>query len=186
MDFLGISYTINPFLVRGLDYYEHTVFEWVSPHLGSQATLCAGGRYNPLVEQLGGPSTPAVGFAMGCERLLLLLEQCRPEHFEPLAPAIFIMALGQEGLNPALKLAEELRNAPLGWSVEVNTAGGSVKSQFKKADKSGAILALILGEDELRSNMVTIKPLRISDEQKTISQQDLSTYLQHYLGEKHA
>lgn len=181
---LGISYDINHFLVRGLDYYGHTVFEWVTDKLGSQATVCAGGRYDALVEQLGSQPAAAVGFAMGTERLLLLMETLNLNLDEVPIPSVFIIANGDKEMQQALIIAEELRNKAPGWHVITNTAGGGFKSQFKKADKSGADLALIIGEDELRNDQVSIKSLRTQVDQVTIPRQQLSKYLQDYPGEK--
>jgi histidyl-tRNA synthetase len=175
---LGISYTINPFLVRGLDYYGHTVFEWMTDKLGSQATICAGGRYDALVEQLGGNPTPAVGFAMGEERLFLLLETLNISLDINRAPSLFIIATGDAPMQQALSLGEQLRDENSTWEVITNIAGGSFKSQFKKADKSGADIALILGEEEAKNKCVSIKNLRRHEEQVTISQQDLLGYLE--------
>jgi histidyl-tRNA synthetase len=183
LDVLGISYTINPFLVRGLDYYGHTVFEWVTDKLGSQATVCAGGRFDKLVEQLGGNPTPAVGFAMGIERLLLLRETLAIEPENATLPDVFIITDGEDALQQALALAESLRDAPHVLQVEVHTAGGSFKSQFKKADKSGARLALIIGIDEMQDKTVSIKDLRQSAEQVKIPQHELNHYLKTYLCE---
>ena len=178
---LGIAYTVNPFLVRGLDYYGHSVFEWVTDQLGSQATVCAGGRFDKLVEHLGGNSTPAIGFAIGVERLLLLMETMdKLPAQEPVAP-LFMIAVGDEALQRALVLAESLRNDAHHWSVVVNTAGGSFKSQFKKADKSGARLALILGIDEVQKQTISVKDLRKSEEQVNIPQEALNQYIQAYL-----
>lgn len=180
---LAIPYTINPFLVRGLDYYGHTVFEWVTDRLGSQATICAGGRFDTLVEQLGGHKTPAIGFAMGVERLLLLIETVNKGFIEERYPFIYIIAVGDEAMISALSIAELLRNASTSYTVALNMAGGSFKSQFKKADKSGARLALILGEDELLNNTVSIKPLRDAHEQKSVPQNELINYIQSYLNQ---
>ena len=178
---LDISFTVNPFLVRGLDYYGHTVFEWVTDHLGSQATVCAGGRFDKLVEQLGGSPTPAIGFAMGEERLLLLLESLSIAPVMETFPPLFIMSIGDEALQRALILAESLRNDENHWQVTVHTAGGSFKSQFKKADKSGARLALIIGSDEMRDQTISIKDLRNSEEQVNIPQHELNQYVATYL-----
>jgi len=179
---MGIAYEINPFLVRGLDYYGHTVFEWVTDQLGSQATVCAGGRYDALVEQLGGNKMPAVGFAMGAERLLLLMEMLTV-NAEPRAnPSLFMIATTDEGMRKALIIAEELRDLKPDWRVITNTVGGGFKSQFKKADKSGADFAIIFGEDELRNNQVSVKNLRSHAEQLIMPQQQLNQYLQDYLG----
>ncbi|KTC98031.1 histidine--tRNA ligase [Legionella erythra] len=181
LETLGIAYDINPFLVRGLDYYGHTVFEWVTDQLGSQATVCAGGRYDALVEHLGGNKTPAIGFAMGEERLLLLMETLQrvPEFCKK--PSLFLIASGDEALMRALTLAEELRHVNPDWCVMTNTVGGGFKSQFKKADKSGADFALILGDDEVKNGLVSLKNLRNQEDQVTIPQQDLATHLQTIL-----
>ena len=181
LEALGIAFTINPFLVRGLDYYGHTVFEWVTDKLGSQATVCAGGRFDKLVEQLGGNPTPAIGFAMGVERLLLLIESLSTGPLVEPAPPIFIISIGDAALQRALILAESLRSDERNWQVTVHTAGGSFKSQFKKADKSGARIALILGIDEMREQTISIKDLRHSEEQVNVSQLELNQYLNNYL-----
>lgn len=175
---LKIPYTINPFLVRGLDYYGHCVFEWVTDKLGSQATVCAGGRYDALVEHLGGSATPAVGFAMGIERLLLLIETLGVAQPQKKVKSLFIIASDDNAMLEALLLAEKLRLLNPKWQVITNTTGGSFKSQFKKADKSGADFALILGEDEIAAAKVSIKNLRTHEEQVTISQSELDDYLQ--------
>lgn len=175
---LSISYTINPFLVRGLDYYGHTVFEWVSDKLGSQATVCAGGRYDALVQHLGGHETPAIGFALGAERLLLLLEtlQHTPKETKPLT--LFLMASNEEALQAALVLAEKLRNGNSSWQIITNTICGSFKSQFKKADKSGAHFALILGEEEMAEGKISLKNLRKREEQISLLQSEVFQFLQ--------
>lgn len=175
LDALNIAYTIDPCLVRGLDYYEHTVFEWVTEHLGSQATVCAGGRYDQLVSHLGGPKTPAVGFAMGAERLLLLMEAQATQTASPPPDAMFL-ALGEAALVRALTLADALRDA-LGWRVLVNTSGARFKRQFKEADQSGARFALILGEEEMNTHVIGIKSLRHHEAQITLAQDDLIAYL---------
>lgn len=179
---LGITYSINPFLVRGLDYYGHTVFEWVTDKLGSQATVCAGGRYDALVEHLGGNPTPAIGFAMGAERLLLLLETLAVEQDFAKMPSLFVIANGEAALQEALRLAETLRDENPNWQIITNTGGGGFKSQFKKADKSGADFALILGEDEITQKEVSVKNLRDYAEQITIPQTELNHYLRNFLG----
>ena len=150
LDAVGIAYEINPKLVRGLDYYGRTVFEWVTDKLGAQGTVCAGGRYDGLVSQFGGKPTPGVGFAMGVERLVLLLETLGlvPDALNP-TPHAYICAFGEAAELAALALAERLRDELPGLRLLVNAGGGSFKSQFKKADKSGARYALILGDDEL-------------------------------------
>ena len=170
LDAVGIAYEINPKLVRGLDYYGRTVFEWVTDKLGAQGTVCAGGRYDGLISQFGGKPTPGVGFAMGVERLVLLLETLDlvPDALSP-APHAYICAFGDAAELAALALAERLRDALPGLRLLVNAGAGSFKSQFKKADKSGARFALILGEDELAGRVVGCKPLRDDSEQQSIA-----------------
>ena len=170
LEVAGIDYQINPKLVRGLDYYGRTVFEWVTDKLGSQGTVCAGGRYDGLVTQFGGKPTPGVGFAMGIERLVLLLETLELVPAELNQPAhAYICAFGEASELAALGLAERLRDALPGLRLLVNAGGGSFKSQFKKADKSGARFALILGDDELAGRVVGCKPLRDDSEQQSIA-----------------
>jgi histidyl-tRNA synthetase len=181
LDLLKIPYVINPVLVRGLDYYGHTVFEWVTDQLGSQATICAGGRYDKLVEQLGGSSTPAVGFALGMERIVLLMETLNTTAMKPNRTSLFIVATTNDAVKAALVLAENIRNAHPTLEVITNTAGGSFKSQFKKAEKSGARFALVLGEDELVNKSITIKDLRHEAEQITVEQNKINQFLSDYL-----
>ena len=166
----GIAFQINPKLVRGLDYYGRTVFEWVTDKLGAQGTVCAGGRYDGLVSQFGGKPTPGVGFAMGIERLVLLLETLEviPDELNQ-SPHAYICAFGNAAELAALALAERLRDALPGLRLLVNAGGGSFKSQFKKADKSGARFALILGDDELAGRVVGCKPLRDDSEQQSVA-----------------
>ena len=178
LDAVGIRYEINHKLVRGLDYYNRSVFEWVTDKLGAQGTVCAGGRYDGLVTQLGGKPTPGVGFAMGVERLILLLEtlQLLPEELN--APAdLYLCAFGEAAELAGLALAERLRDAIPGLRLLVNSGGGSFKSQFKKADKSGARFALILGEDELAARVVGCKPLRDDAQQQNIGWDALPAHL---------
>lgn len=158
LDATGIKYEINPYLVRGLDYYCLTVFEWVTDHLGAQGTICAGGRYDGLVEQLGGKATPAIGFAMGVERVALLLKELRAK--EAVMDA-YIVAVGDESVSTyAIKIAEQLRDQLPHLHVTLNAGSGSFKSQMKRADKSGAKLALIIGDQEQKDQVVTVKYLR--------------------------
>ncbi|MDP5053390.1 MAG: histidine--tRNA ligase [Congregibacter sp.] len=164
LDAARVSYTINPRLVRGLDYYNKTVFEWVTDKLGAQGTVCAGGRYDGLVQQLGGRSTPGVGFAMGMERLLLMLEVCG-QLPEPSAPQVFIVAIGHKAQQAAIAAAEQLRDAQPQLQILQQLGGGSFRSQMKKADRSGAALALLWGEDEVAAGEVTVKPLRDGQDQ---------------------
>ncbi|KTD11146.1 histidyl-tRNA synthetase [Legionella gratiana] len=181
LDALKIPYEVNPVLVRGLDYYGHTVFEWVTDKLGSQATVCAGGRYDILVEQLGGNPTPAAGFALGIERIYLLMETLNLLKQEVERDALYIIATNDQAVIRGLKIAELIRNIYPKVAVLVNTAGGSFKSQFKKADKSGARLALILGEDELAKEQIGIKDLRGGTDQITVNQSMLNQILEDYL-----
>lgn len=173
LDAAGVSYEINPRLVRGLDYYSKTVFEWVTTSLGAQGTVCAGGRYDGLVEQLGGKPCPGVGFAMGVERLVLLLDELGvvPDSIgQPVD--LYLLAVG-EVEQQALLLAENLRNECPQIRLQTHCGGGSFKSQIKKADKSGATVALILGEDEAASNSIGVKYLRENLDQQTVAQVDL-------------
>lgn len=181
LDTAGIRYRVNPRLVRGLDYYSKTVFEWVTTELGAQGTVCAGGRYDGLVEQLGGKSTPAVGFAMGVERLVLMLQtlQLVPSMLDKTAD-VYIVAAGEGTATAALKLGENLRSA-LELRVQVNCGGGGFKGQLKKADKSGADVALLIGEQELADGVVTLKPLRGNGEQRSVSCEEVPVLLQAML-----
>ncbi|WP_458524439.1 histidine--tRNA ligase [Onishia taeanensis] len=178
LDAAGIDYVINPRLVRGLDYYSRTVFEWTTTALGSQGTVCAGGRYDGLVEQLGGKPTPAVGFAMGVERLILLLETLELVPDEARPPLdVYVLGMDAAATRSALLLGETLRGALPGLRAQVHCGGGSFKSQIKKADKSGARLALLIGEDELAENAVTVKFLRENREQQRLSRETLAEVL---------
>jgi len=178
LDAAGIPYVLNPKLVRGLDYYGKTVFEWVTDRLGSQGTVCAGGRYDGLVEQLGGKPTPAVGFAMGIERLVLLIEALDKVPAELARQVdVYVAAFGEAAELAALTLSEQLRDAVPGLRLAVNAGAGSFKSQLKKADKSGALFALILGEDELAQQVVALKPLRGEGQQQTIAWDALPAHL---------
>lgn len=159
LDHLGISYRLNPRLVRGLDYYNKTVFEWTTKSLGAQGTICAGGRYDGLVQQLGGRDTPAAGFALGMERLLELIRAAKQE---PVVHALdaYLLTMGEGTLQAGLQLAEFLHDKLPALRLQVNVGGGSFKAQMKRADKSGARYALILGEDELSAGEVSLKNLR--------------------------
>jgi histidyl-tRNA synthetase len=180
LDAAGVEFEVNPRLVRGLDYYSRTVFEWVTDALGSQGAVCSGGRYDGLVEKLGGRSTPAVGWAMGIERFVALYEACGGK--APLTqPDVYIAALGYGTQARAFALAEELRDRIAGIHIEMNLGGGSFKSQMKRADKSSAAYALILGEQELSENRIGLKPLRSGDEQENIALDDLAAVLQDKL-----
>jgi histidyl-tRNA synthetase len=156
---IGIEYQVNPRLVRGLDYYSRTVFEWTTDALGAQDAVCAGGRYDGLIAHLGGAATPAIGFAMGIERVVELLIQAQKTP-PGRAPDVFVVVNGKRAATEALKIAEDLRNALPHRRFEVNQGGGKFQAQFGRADKSGAVLALILGDDELSRGVVAVKPLR--------------------------
>ncbi|GIU50663.1 histidine--tRNA ligase [Shewanella sp. KT0246] len=175
LDAVGIQYTVNPRLVRGLDYYNRTVFEWVTDSLGSQGTVLAGGRYDGLVGQLGGKETPAVGFAMGLERIVLLLETL--ELNKDVAPVVdvYVTAMGENCLVEAIKIAQELRQSLPQLKVMSHCGGGNFKKQMKRADKSGAEYALIIGENEIANQQVAVKPLRNKNEQLLVARDDLAT-----------
>jgi len=171
LDKAGIKYTINTRLVRGLDYYCKTVFEWVTDALGAQGTVCAGGRYDGLVEQLGGRATPASGFAMGIERLLSLLEDAGKQVDN--AADIFVILQGEQAQLEGMSIVEALRNELEGIVIQTNCGGGSFKSQMKKADKSGAKIALLIGEDEISNATVSIKLLREKADQQNVPRSGL-------------
>ncbi|MCW8919605.1 MAG: histidine--tRNA ligase [Gammaproteobacteria bacterium] len=185
LDAAGIAYQINPCLVRGLDYYGKTVFEWVTDKLGAQGTVCAGGRFDGLVEQLGGKPTPAVGFAMGVERLVSLLEQEQLplHHYQPHG---YMVLVGEAAQREGLVLGERLRDALPQLRLEVHCGGGSFKSQFKRADKSGARLALILGEEEVSNGTLGIKFLREEREQQSLDRGLAIEFMAGYLAECNA
>jgi histidyl-tRNA synthetase len=166
LDALGIAYTVNPRLVRGLDYYSRTVFEWITDALGSQDAICSGGRYDGLISQMGGEATPAIGFAMGVERVveLVRLAGVNPPSG---APDVFVMAQGDAAQRSALVLAEQLRDALPGHGIVVHCGSAKFKTQFRRADESGARLALIVGDDELARGVVAIKPLRGAETTQT-------------------
>lgn len=177
LDSVGIQYRINPRLVRGLDYYNRTVFEWVTTSLGSQGTVLAGGRYDTLVEQLGGRSTPAVGFAMGIERIVLLLDTLGLLNDVSAAVDVYIAAMGDNCRLAAINIAEQIRNDLPYLRVMSHCGGGNFKKQMKRADKSGASIALIIGEDELVNQQIVVKHLRDDREQECIEQNQLTDYL---------
>ena len=155
----GIEYRVEPHLVRGLDYYTRTVFEWTTDALGSQSTVCAGGRYDGLVAQLGGVDTPGVGWAMGQERIVMLLQKLASELHRQ-RPQVYLVLVGEHAQIPGFKLAEQLRDAWPELGLQVNLGDGSFKTQFKRADKSGAEFALVLGDDEAARGVVAVKALR--------------------------
>ena len=171
----GISFEINPRLVRGLDYYNRTVFEWVTESLGSQGTVCAGGRYDGLVEQLGGKATPAVGFAMGMERLVLLLTTLSEDALDTSSADVYVTAMGDDAQAYALEVSEHLRDTLPTVRVMMHCGGGNFKKQLKRADKTGARFALLLGSQEMQSREVAVKPLRDGQEQQTIAFNALSS-----------
>ncbi|MDG1461958.1 MAG: histidine--tRNA ligase [Gammaproteobacteria bacterium] len=181
LDQAGIAYKVNPRLVRGLDYYSRTVFEWVTDQLGAQGAVCSGGRYDGLVEQLGGKPTAAIGWAIGLERLIALCEElgCVPVVENP---HVYIVLAGEAALKPGFLLAEQLRDALPGVRIEANCGGGSFKSQFKRADKSGAQVALVLGAEEIEAGVASIKPLRSDNEQQSVPLADLAGALATELG----
>lgn len=179
LDTLGIQYRVNPRLVRGLDYYNQTVFEWVTSSLGAQGTVCAGGRYDGLVEQLGGKSSPAVGFALGIERLILLLEQQYQDNppWQLHQADLYVTAMGDSVQAFACQQAEQLRDALPDLRVLSHCGGGNFKKQMKKADQSGARFALIIGENEMQSGQLGLKPLREQGEQQSLPITGIISYL---------
>ncbi len=176
LDAANIKYRINTRLVRGLDYYSKTVFEWVTSKLGAQGTVCAGGRYDGLVKQLGGKETPASGFAMGIERLLSLVEELNPPQIRTQAD-IYVVVMGQDNQSYAMNVAEKLRSELKDKKVMVNCGAGSAKSQFKKADQSGATIALIVGEQEVQNNTVSVKNLKERKDQELVHLDQLVAFL---------
>lgn len=176
----GLSPVVNPRLVRGLDYYSHTVFEWTTDKLGSQSAVCAGGRYDGLLEQMGAKNMPGVGWAFGMERVIALMDalQLTPS---PMKPDVFVMATDEITREDSLALAEFVRAVQPSLSVLHNTASGSMKSQFRKADKCGAKVAVILGETELSQGVVTLKPLLKKGDQITVARSDIKHELQRFL-----
>ena len=176
LDSVGIQYEINPKLVRGLDYYNKTVFEWVTSALGAQGTVCGGGRYDGLVEQLGGHATSGVGFAMGLERLVLLVQEVNKSIPVKSAVDIYVVYQGEGTTLAAFQLAEKLRSELPHLSTMLHCSGGNFKKQFKRADKSGATLALVLGESEVQNNQVVVKHLLGAAEQQTI---DVTNLIEH-------
>ncbi|MDG4549306.1 MAG: histidine--tRNA ligase [Candidatus Contendobacter sp.] len=177
LDAAGVAYQINPHLVRGLDYYCKTVFEWVTDTLGAQGAICAGGRYDGLLEQLGGPATPGVGFALGLERLAALLAAAGQPGADA-NPHAYLIAVGAAAQRWGLALAERLRDQAPALRLRMHCGGGGFKAQFRRADHSGARFALILGEDEVRAGTVAVKPLRDPDgQQLTLSPDQAAAFL---------
>ena len=181
LDAAGVNYTLNPRLVRGLDYYNRTVFEWVTDALGAQGAVCSGGRYDGLVAKLGGRPTPAVGWAMGIERFVALFEACGGEAPDSDAD-VYLVAVGEGTLERAFRVAETLRDTISGIRVEVNLDSGSFKSQMKRANNSNAEFALILGEQEMAEDRIGIKPLRTREEQYSVGLDELAKMLADKLG----
>ncbi|GHW97234.1 histidyl-tRNA synthetase [Vibrio cholerae] len=177
LDAAGIEYTVNQRLVRGLDYYNRTVFEWITESLGSQGTVCGGGRYDGLVEQLGGKPTPAVGFAMGLERLVLMMETLGNTDVRR-SVDVYMVTAGEGTMMAGMKLAEQLREQVPGLRVMTHFGGGNFKKQFKRADKVGAAIALVLGEDEVAAQTVVVKDLA-GGEQNTVVQAEVAKLLAH-------
>ena len=177
----GIEFKVNPKLVRGLDYYNRTVFEWVTDSLGAQGTVCAGGRYDGLVEQLGGKSTPAVGFAMGMERLVLLLTTLETINVDASNADVYITAMGDEAAGFAMQVAESLRDARPNLRVMMHCGGGNFKKQLKRADKTGAQVAILIGTEEMNAKQVGVKPLRNDKEQVAVSVDALADTLDTFL-----
>jgi len=171
----GVEYQVNTNLVRGLDYYNRTVFEWITDKLGAQGTICAGGRYDGLTEQLGGHATTASGFAMGIERIVALLEESEP--IKPRLADVYMVALGETAEINAIQLAEKLRDELPSLRVRNNFGGGNFKKQFKRADKSGADIALVIGEEEVQEQTVGVKFLREQKEQLQLAQSDVAEQL---------
>ena len=177
----GVNYLVNPRVVRGLDYYSRTVFEWTTDQLGAQDAVCSGGRYDGLVTQLGGKPTPAIGFAMGVERLIALMEM-QDCYVQSTAPQVYLVRVGENAERYGAELAEQLRDAFPDLRMLVHAGGGSFKSQLKKADKSGAEYALILGEDEVVNEQIQIKALRSGAAQITVPREEIVTGLAQRLG----
>lgn len=180
LDQMGIAYEVNQKLVRGLDYYNKTVFEWVTSALGAQGTVCGGGRYDGLVAQLGGHATEGVGFAMGLERLVLLVQEVNPAIELARTVDVYLVHMGEGTTAAAFRLAEMLRSALPQLRVMMHASGGNFKKQFKRADKSGAKIALVLGESEVQANQVVVKDLLTGAEQIVIAQTDLVAELQKH------
>ncbi|SON50458.1 histidine--tRNA ligase [Vibrio tapetis] len=179
LDAAGIEYQVNQRLVRGLDYYNRTVFEWITESLGAQGTVCGGGRYDGLVEQLGGKATPAVGFAMGLERLVLMLEELDLAEVRR-SVDVYMVTAGEGTQIAAMKLAEQLREEVPGLRIMTHFGGGNFKKQFKRADKVGAAIALVLGENEIAESKVVVKDLT-GGEQTTVAQADVAAQLKHLI-----
>ena len=180
LDSLGINYKVNPKLVRGLDYYNKTVFEWISNDLGSQGTICGGGRYDGLVEKMGGNSTPAIGFAIGIERIALLINDLK-NRIAKNKPHIYFIVLGEKSQIESMRLSKKIIEALPSLIISNDISMGSIKSQMKKADKSNADFALILGEEELSNKQLSFKPLKGQGDQQLIKLEGIIQHLQEIL-----
>jgi histidyl-tRNA synthetase len=180
----GIAFEVNPYLVRGLDYYTKTVFEWVTDQLGAQGTICAGGRYDGLVEQLGGKATPALGFSFGMERTVLLMQQSTQKYKIESDLHAYVLTDGDAAFINGLKLTKYLRSKVHGLRIMLHCGGGTIKNQFKKADKSGAAYAIIIGEHEMKTHSVSLKSLREDTPQQTLYQDELAEYLKLKMSKK--
>ena len=180
LEAVGIAPIVNPRLVRGLDYYSHTVFEWTTQKLGSQSAVCAGGRYDGLLEQMGAKNMPGVGWAFGMERVIALLDALERTPAAAV-PDVFVMASNEVSAADSLALAEYVRQLLPACSVLHNTGAGSLKSQFKKADKSGATVAIVVGSEEIERSTVTLKPLLSRVEQISVTRTELQKQLQTLL-----
>ncbi len=182
LDLLGVQYIVNPRIVRGMDYYTRTVFEWTTDALGAQGTVCGGGRYDGMVEELGGSPTPAIGFGIGMERLILLCRELGVEaDIEP--PLLTTIFLGEAATVSGMQLIETLRDHFSGVKMINNLGGGSMRSQMRKADRSQARFALILGEDELKNGVVILRDLREAGEQESLTKEQLIERLSEHLAE---
>jgi len=180
LDAVGVGYVVNPRLVRGLDYYSRTVFEWVTTELGSQDAVCSGGRYDGLIEQLGGDATPAMGWALGEERIIGLM-QAQGIEVPNVAPSVYVVLSGERAEAAGLALTERLRDALPGIAIEANCGGGSFKSQLKRADKSGARYAVVLGDSEAEQQVAGLKNLRVDEPQTQLNWGELPEALQRRL-----
>jgi len=180
LDQLKIPYVVNPKLVRGLDYYNQTVFEWVSNELGSQGTICGGGRYDGLVEKMGGNPTPAIGFAMGLERIALLIQDKSKELIKD-RPHLYFLSLGENAHFESMKLSRKILQVMPKITITNDITMGTLKSQMKKANKSGADYAMILGEEELARNVLSLKPLKGQGVQQSIELEGIIHHLQEIL-----
>jgi histidyl-tRNA synthetase len=181
LDTTGIQYQINTRMVRGLDYYNRTVFEWITDQLGAQGTVCGGGRYDGMIEHFGGPATPACGFAMGLERLVSLMELAQGTADRSHKPDIYFVVADESGKSAAMSLSERIRDDLPQVRLLMHCGGGTFKNQFKKADKSGAKIALILGENELKQQKIGIKNLRKDASQAEVAWSELTGFLRKQL-----